>query len=261
MIKPETAILHGNLNTNQDKKNFGFIKKRATQEESNSQVNTFGQNINLADNPSPNDSNIKSNNLFHLLSNNTNQSISTKKDVTEKSGFSFIKSTNKNMSGSNCNTNSNPSASDSKSSLNYNLDILNEIYSKSTKQHENQSPSDNCLNNPNLIADKLSNIGFNNNYIPNSNLNSNINNMYYVNGSNTYNNNEMQNLGNQVNNHRKSNYVAPNFDVIFAQNSGINSNINSLSSDQAEKTDQKPIKQTNEEIDFLSELNLGKIKK
>jgi len=259
-------------NVNTEKKSFGFLKKKIQNEEN------LPNKINTIPNNTPD--------LFNLINDSNKQDNNQQQKTNppaEKTGFSFIKSKNKESKvENNLNSNllnqsdfTNSGVTDKPNKIS-NFDLLNEIYSQSIGDNNNSNINNNNQNqnnNINLLTDNLKNLNFNkpNDYITNDsfgginfNLNSNINGNY---NSNNYNNNNVNynNFPNNQNsiynneNNRRSSYVAPNFDVMFANSPDINKPLDGNSLDKDKNQNSTNLK-TNEEIDFLSELNLGRKK-
>lgn len=299
---------NSNTATNQEKKSFGFLKKKNTAEETNN-LNSNKAVINK-------NNNINNNgpDLFSLICE-ANQSP-TQKPVagnTEKSGFSFIKSSAKNKEQTNGSSDVNTlnavnfsnNAAAAVASKNTNYDLLNEIYAQSIGEIPNNNiNADN--KNVNLLRENLNNLNFNNqnNFGPNNNfsnnnsnnnninsnsfggLNFNVNNGNYNNNLNQkmngnfnngmFNNNDNNNsnnnyhineANNNINNgsfegygYRKSSYVAPNFDVMFGNSPDMNNPHDRKLREENLQHAQNSNTKTNDEIDFLTELNLAKKK-
>ncbi len=254
--------------TNAEKKSFGFLKKKNQNEETIANTQTSNNNQDLftliGDTPFNQDKN--------------QQQIINHTLPVEKSGFSFIKSKNREIKSEKVekNINNNPlNASDFTNNLNIdkpnkntNYDLLNEIY--------NQAFNDSNLNysnpnNVNVLTNNLQNLNFNNknndyssntdafgklNFNSTNNLNGNYNIFNYNNTANNRNKiNSSQNENSNSEHHRKSNYIAPNFEMMFNNSPDLN-NTAKGHLNESNGYQNTEIPKTNEEIDFMSELNL-----
>lgn len=265
---------NNNINTYTDlneKKKFGFLKKKI-------------QNEDKADNEI-----IVNNNVNDILNLKEQAKPIQNEEISQKTngkpGFSFIKSKipatniisndkiNKDLVNSS-NTNQisdfdiiNQIYTDSINDINYsqNNNILNNIVSNS--QSDTKSTNANKVE---LLLDKFSN--FNMNKIDNEingnlasnnfNLSNNLNHLY------SYENNNI-NFDNKNFDHntksfkmtdRTSNYEVPNFNAIFSDSPDMRNKKDSSFKDDAGEIKPNNYSQTNDQIDFLSELNLNRKK-
>ena len=272
---------NNSANQNQEKKVFGFLKKK----------NTSTEETNIANihNDIAVTSNINNNPDLFSLAGDANQAAAK---PAEKTGFSFIKSSTKNKeqtSGSNVNSAldsidfGNKSAATANKNTNY--DLLNEIYAQSIAENSNNNinASNGHNKNVNSLTENLNNLNFNNqsnynsanafgglnynsknnnninnsgNYALNSNLtNGNVNNNLPKDAFTDSNNANTDNFGN-----KRSSYVAPNFDVMFANSPDLKGPQDRKLKEKNTQNGLGSFSETNDKIDFMSEMNLAKKK-
>jgi hypothetical protein len=272
---------NNSANQNQEKKVFGFLKKKNTSTEETN-ITNIHEDIAVTNNINNNPD------LFSLVGD-ANQAAAK---PAEKTGFSFIKSSTKNKeqtSGSNVNSALDSIDFGNKSAVtankNTNYDLLNEIYAQSIAENSNNNinASNGHNKNVNSLTENLNNLNFNSQSNYNSanafgglNYNNNNNNNYnnsgnyalnsdLTNGNFNYNlpkdassnsnNANTDNFGN-----KRSSYVAPNFDVMFANSPDKNGPQDRKLKEKNTQNGQGNFSETNDKIDFMSEMNLAKKK-
>ncbi len=192
--------VNSNPTSNQDKKSFGFLKKKnnAAEETNISTTNKAVVNTTNSTNTITNNDNPD---LFSLTGDANQAPVHRPAaDNAEKNGFRFIKSTVKNKEQTNgssinnaisneVNFSNNSAVAENK---NEKYDLLNEIYSQSIGESSNKNNVNVDNKNYNILTENLNNLNLNNQNPNNFNAYNNNNNNGF--GGLNYNNNNYNKL-------------------------------------------------------------------